>query len=222
MSLSPQTYDLCLAVDVAADLNVTADDRVQRAVTAASRAIADYCARTFEKGTGIVEYPASDGRTLLSLKRPPIASIASITEQGSPVASADYECVGDNAEAGLVLRRYCGWMSTQRLDRDSISDTAEGSYGQTDLIVATYTGGWVTPGQNVIDSVTYPVVTLPAAVQEAAINVASTFLRWKGVDPNVSLEAIGDWQIRYYERKEDAIPPFARSLLAPYKLGWAL
>lgn len=222
MSLSPQAYDLALAADVAADLGVSSDDRVQRALSAASKAIADWCARTFEKSTAVVEYPSSSGRALLSLKRPPIASITSITEQGAAVAGTDYECLGDNAEAGLVQRKYCNWMNTIRLDRRSVSDTAEFTGGQSDLIVATYSGGYVTPGQNALDAVTYPSVTLPYPVQEAAIYTAVAFLKLKGTDPNVELEAIGDWQIRYFERKADAIPAFARALLAPYKLSWSL
>jgi len=221
--VAANAIDLCLAADAAADLGVASDDRVQRAVTAASKAIADYCCRAFEKSAAVVEYPASNGRALLSLKRPPIASITSITEQGATVAASDYECVGDNVEAGLVQRKYSSWMNTNRLDRRSVSDTVEGSRGQTDLIVATYAGGYVTPGQNALDAITYPTVTLPPPVQEAAISTACAFLRMKGIDPNVKSEAIGDWSVSYFDNRVtdlNAIPPFARAMLAPYKLGW--
>lgn len=224
MPLSPQSYDLCLAADVAADLGVVSDDRVQRAVSAASRAIADYCVRTFEKSSAVVEYPNSSGRPLLSLRRPPIVSITSITEQGATVAASDYESVGDNVDAGLVLRKFCNWMSTKRIDRTSVSDIAEGSYGQTNLIAVTYAGGYVTPGQNALDSITYPTVTLPDVVREAAMQTSIGILRLRGVDPNVQSEAIGDWSISFFDSKteEQVIPAYARALLAPYKLGWAL
>lgn len=221
MSLPAQAFDLCLSADVAADLGVTADDRVQRAVSAASRAIADYCARTFEKNAAIVEYPDSTGRPLLVLKRPPVASIASITEWGSTVDSAAYECVGPNADAGLVNRLSGSWSSTERPDPFAVTDQVLGSYGQSNRIVVTYSGGFVTSGQNALDSATYPTVTLPDPVREAAVQTAVALLKLRGVDPSVSLEAIGDWQIRYYERKAgEMIPPFAQALLAPYKLGW--
>lgn len=225
MALSPQTYDLCIAADVAADLGVTSDDRVQRAVTTASRLVADYCSRTFEKNTAIVEYPSSNGRSVLSLKRPPIASITSITEQGTLLTATDYECVGDNVEAGLVVRKYATWMNTRRGDRSSISDVTATLLGQSDYIVATYAGGYVTPGQNALDAITYPTVTLPAAVQEAAIFTACSLFRSKGADPNIKSEAIGDWSIGYFDSRtnpENVVPSSARGLLAPYKIGWGV
>jgi hypothetical protein len=225
VSLSPKAYDLALASDVAADFGGTADDRTQRALSAASKAIASWCIRTFEKSSAIVEYPASTGRALLSLKRPPIASIASITENGTVVASGDYESTGDNVNAGLVLHKYRGWYRTDRLDPYAVSATRSLNAGQSDLIVVTYAGGYVTPGQNALDAVTYPTVDLPEDVQEAAIFTACAFLRLKGTDPNVKSEAIGDWSISFFDAKTadgNAVPAYARALLAPYKLGWAL
>jgi hypothetical protein len=217
--------DLCTAADVASDGGFVADDRTQRAVSAASQAIADYCSRVFEKSSAIVEYPESAGRPILVLKRPPIASVTSITENGATVSSSDYESLGDNANAGFVLRKAGVWAHTNRRDPNAVSDQVAGRYGQSDLIVATYVGGYVTPGQNTLDAVTYPTVTLPIPVQEAAISTACAFLRMKGIDANVKSEAIGDWSISYFDNRindVNAIPPFARALLAPYKMGWSL
>jgi len=224
MSLSPQAYDLCLASDVASDLGVSSDDRVQRAVSAASQAIANHCARTFERASGLVEYPESSGRPFLILKRAPIVSITSIVEANGTVDSSNYESVGANADTGLVLRKNGVWCSTQRADSFAVSDQIAGSYGQSDKIVATYTGGFVTPGQNALDSVTYPSVTLPYVVQEAAIQTACGLLRLRGVDPNVKSEAIGDWSISFFDSKtaEQVIPAYARALLAPYKMSWTV
>lgn len=223
--MTAKASDLCLASDVAADLGVTSDARVQRAVSAASSAIAHWCGRVFEKATGIVEYPAGFERPLLILDRPPILSITSITEYGNTTAAADYESVGLNAEAGLVLHKTRGWLNTQRLDRRAVSETLAGANGQSDQIVVTYDGGYVTPGQNLLDSVTYPTVTLPDDVVEAAIFTACSFYRAKGIDPNVAAESIGDWSITYFSSRtaiENAIPPVARGLLARYRRGWAL
>src|SRR5438067_2482919 len=104
MALSPQASDLCTSAQAATDLGVTADDIVQRVVSAAGAAIATFCGRTFEKGTGIVEYAAGYRRPMLVLKRSPVLGITSITELGAVVASADYECVGDNLKTGMVVR----------------------------------------------------------------------------------------------------------------------
>jgi hypothetical protein len=131
----------------------------------------------------------------------------------------------DNVNAGLVLHKYRGWYRTDRLDPYAVSATRSLNAGQSDLIVVTYAGGYVTPGQNALDAVTYPTVDLPEDVQEAAIFTACAFLRLKGTDPNVKSEAIGDWSISFFDAKTadgNAVPAYARALLAPYKLGWAL
>lgn len=223
--MAQKPFDLCLATDVAADLGVPSDARVERAVSAASRAIARWCGRTFELAEDIVEYPPGFGRPLLTLERPPIVSIDSISEQGAEVDVGDYESAGVNAEAGLVLHKSRGWLNTQRLEPRSISETYAGAHGQSDLIVVTYTGGYVTPGQNLLDPGTYPTVTLPEDVIDAAAMTACAWYRSKGLDPNIASESIGDWSISYFDSRTDegnAVPAPARGLLAPYRRGWAL
>jgi hypothetical protein len=220
--MAANAKDLCLSSEVADDLGIAATDRVQRAVTAASQAIASFCGRVFERDDEIEEYPESAGRPLLILKRPPIVSITSITEGGTTVDATTYESTGPNADAGLVLRKSGAWASTQRLDGAAVSDQVAESHGQSDRIVATYDGGYVTPGQNALDAVSFPTVTLPAVVREAAIQTACALLRLKGADPNVKSEAIGDWSVSYFDAKttESVIPPYAKALLAPYRLAW--
>lgn len=222
MPLSPKASDLCLVSEVADDLGVSTSDRLQRIVSAASEAIAAYCSRTFERGT-VTDYPASSGRPLLILSRPPIATISEITEGDETVDPDAYEAIGQNAAAGLVLHKSGVWGSTQRLDGAAVSDTVADSQGQSDKIAATYVGGYVTPGQNALDSVTYPTVTLPDAVREAAIQTATAIVKLKGSDPNVKSESIGDWSISFFDAKNEVqvIPAYARALLAPYRLGFS-
>lgn len=218
--MAAKATDLCLASEVAADLGIASDSRVERAVNAAGEMIASYCGRTFERGT-VTEYPESAGRPYLMLARPPIISITSITERGGVVTSTDYECLGKNADAGLVLRLSGRWTHTKRLDLHAVSETVEGSYGQSDVLAAVYVGGFVTPGQNYLDSVTYPTVTLPEVVREAAIQTAGNLLKLRGTDPNIKSESIGDWSVSFFDAKtsEQLIPAYARALLAPYRLG---
>jgi hypothetical protein len=218
MSLSPKAYDLCTAADVASDLGVTADDKVQRVVTAAGAAIRTFCGRTFEKAIGIVENASGYGRPLLLLKRTPVLGITSITEFGAAVAPADYECSGDNANAGMVLRLRGTWLNT-RYTRGIVTPSDDAHQERSDLIVATYDAGYVTPGQNAIDSVTYPTISLPEDVQEAAIMTASTLFRRRGIDPDIAGEGIGDWNIQYFATKATAavaIPMLAQALLMPH------
>lgn len=208
--------DLCTAADVAEDLGIDSSATVQRVVTAASRAIAAFCGRTFQRGTDIVEYPASYPRRFLLLDRAPIVSITSITEHGSTVDAADYQCIGKNAEAGIVYRVNGFWLSTelyeQRVTRQVTG--SEGRSGDTGITV-TYTAGYVTPGQAALDAAL--TVTLPEDLQEAAIQTAVSMYRARGVDQNIASESIGDWSVSYFAEKARAgsvIPGSAQSLLA--------
>jgi hypothetical protein len=148
----------------------------------------------------------------------PVLGITSITELGAAVASTDYECVGDNVNTGMVLRLRGSWLNT-RYTRGLVTETDDTHQERSDFIVVTYDAGYVTPGQNTIDSVTYPAVTLPEDIQEAAIMTASTLFRRRGVDPDIAGEGIGDWNIQYFATKASAaiaIPMLAQALLLPH------
>lgn len=208
--------DLTLASTVAGDLGVTADATIDRLVTAASRAIARYCDRTFEKGTAIVEYPPGYRRPLLALTRTPIISIASIVELGATVDPSVYEVY--SADAGLVLRKDGVWALTARAG-GRISETVDQHLSEIGVngITVTYDGGYVTPGQKALNGAL--TVTLPEDIQEAANITASQLYRSRGIDALVQSESLGDWSVAYFERKasgQDVIPGIAKALLAPY------
>lgn len=213
--MAANAIDLCLAADVAADLGVASDATVQRVVTAASRAIAVECGRSFEKATGIVEYPPSWAGPLLRVRRAPVLQVVSIYYGTTLVDPTVYECAGINADAGLILRLDgCPWLST-RIYGGRITDTAIAAEGRTDAngVKVTYDGGWVTPGQG-------GTVTLPEDIQEAAIQTAVALYRARGVDAAVQSESIGDWSVTYFDRAREVIPPAAQALLAPYVMRW--
>lgn len=212
-------FDLCLSSTVAGDLGVADDAQVQRAVTAASRAIARYCGRPFERAT-VTEYPAGYGRPLLLLDRAPIISIASVTEGGAAVDAAGFESLGAMADAGLALRRGGVWMDTGAYT-GRITYAPADNVGRSDGIVVTYTAGYVTPGQKALNAAL--TVTLPEDVQEAAIISAADFYRRQRQDANVASESLGDWSVSYAGtntangRGVDALPTVAVLLLAPFR-----
>lgn len=208
--------DLCLAATVAGDLGIASDATVERVVTAASRAIASHCGRTFEKAAGIVEYPPSYDRTLLVLQRAPIVAITSIYEAGQLVDAADYESLGDHAAAGMVHRKTGRWMRTAR-DTGNLRPawTDHAGLGGTDGVKVTYDAGWVTPGQNSLDAVTYPTVTLPEDLQEAAVLAATAFYRRLGRDPNIASESIGDYSVSFRD-SASRLPADVIALLGAY------
>lgn len=218
--MAQNAIDLCLASTVAADLGISSDATVERCVTAASRAIATYCGRKFEKGTALVEYPAGYGRPVLILSRPPILTITSVVEAGSTLASTEYTVEGELAEAGL-LRRVSGvWMFTATVG-GRITDVLDAHQGESGSfgITVTYDGGYSTPGQILLAG--SGTITLPEDVQEAAIITATQIYRQRGTDANVASESIGDWSVTYAGTntaigRGGPIPERAAALLGPY------
>jgi hypothetical protein len=216
--LAQKPIDLCTPADVAADLGVAADATVQRVVSAASALLARACGRTFEKATAISEPVIGTGRPSLFVSRPPILAITSITEFGSVVDSADYEI--ESAAQGMVRKKDgatwgetadYGGNITPTLDRFRAAAGDEG-------ITVVYDGGFVTPGQNALNAGTYPTVTLPEDLQEAAIIVACALYKRRGLDQNLASESLGDWSVSYRGQLPSFIPPEVESLIAPYVL----
>ncbi len=211
--------DLCLSATVASDLGVADDARLQRAVTAASRAVARYCGRPFERAT-VTEYPPGYGRPLLLLERAPIVSVASVTEAGVSVPSTSYEFLGQLANAGMLLRREGVWMDTG-VHTGRITSSPDVNFGRSDGIVVVYSAGFVTPGQRALDAAL--TVTLPEDVQEAAVITAADFYRRQTQDSNVASESLGDWSVSYagtntaIGRGVDVLPSAAVLILAPYR-----
>lgn len=217
--MAANAIDLTLAATVAGDLGVASDATVQRVVTAASRMISRWCVRDFTYATGIVEYPNGDNRPYLIVRKPPIVSITSIVESGVTLDPSEYESVDDNAEAGLIYRLdgpflYVGQQMggvTAVFDPKQGDSTSQG-------ITLTYAGGYVTPGQNAVNSGLYPTVTLPEDVQEAAIMTAGYLYKYRGVDTRVKAMQLGDYSVQYRDPDpENVIPAPAREILGYYR-----
>ncbi|WP_254625391.1 hypothetical protein [Myxococcus sp. CA051A] len=199
-------------------MGIPVSPRVEVLVTAASRAVAGYCGRVFERGLGLVEYPAGYGRPLLLLERPPVLAISGVWEGGNQVSADEYEIAGGLAEAGMLRRRRGVWRATVR-SGGGVSGTLGDFEGSEDGLRVVYDGGYVTPGQWTLDGAL--VVTLPEDVQEAAVLTAVQLYRSRGVDAMVASESIGDWSVSYFAAKAEGkspIPGAARALLAPYVL----
>lgn len=222
--MAASAVDLCLVADVAADLGVTADAALQRAVTAASRAAAVYCGRDFFRSPEIVEYPAGFGTPNLLLERAPILAVESVSVFGLELDASEYTFEGQLGAAGMLLRRRGVWPRTAR-DTGLITEGASNFQGQSGTlgVTVTYSGGFVTPGQKALDNAL--TVTLPEDVQEAAILAAVAFYRRRGVDPGIASEALGDWSVSYRGPNEligvsgggGGLPDASRALLNPYR-----
>ncbi|RJS14618.1 hypothetical protein DRW03_34645 [Corallococcus sp. H22C18031201] len=213
----PRPTDLCLAATVAADLSVPVDAHVERCVSAASGAVAALCGRAFERET-VTEFPASYGRPVVLLSRPPLVAVVSIREGGALLDARAYTIAGELAAGGMLYRLDGVWPDTAQVG-GLVTLTVDSRQGRPDALVVTYSGGYVTPGQVALDVSAGPV-TLPPEIEEAAILEACALYRGRGRDSDVSSESLGDWSVSYREKGagQRLASPRAELLVAPYVL----
>lgn len=126
------SYDLTVLATVKAELGITGtseDTNLARWIRGASSAIATYCRRVFAQETVRETFRLRRGHhwacePVLPLKRYPIASITSVTEDGTALTTDQYEV---EPESGLLYRLCDG------LRREWTAAT----------VVVVYTGGYV-------------------------------------------------------------------------------
>ena len=130
----------------------------------------------------------------LPLARTPVATIASVVEDGiTLVADTDYEF---DTDAGLLYR----------LDSDvRIAWRAA-------KVVASYSGGWLLPGQT--------GANLPADIERATLVTIAAWAASQGRDPGLrseSAEGIGSQSWLDPRAEHGALPWQAAELLAPWR-----
>lgn len=141
----------------------------------------------------LMPLPKVSTEGLLTLARRPVVSITSITEDGTAVASTDYQL----AAMPGTLRRLTGslpiaWPST--------------------LIVVTYVAGWLLPGQTSRN--------LPADIEGAVIDLVKESWFSRKRDPDVKAEEImGVRRVDYFfgAPGQGPLPPSVMARLDPYR-----
>ena len=129
----------------------------------------------------------------LSLSRTPVASIASVTVDGTALASTDYSV---DAASGLLLRLTTDtpveWLANK--------------------VVVAYSGGWIVPGQ--------PSANLPADIERATLLTVAGYAAAQGRDPALRSEAaegIGSQSWLDPVAEHGALAWQAAQLLSPWR-----
>lgn len=204
--------DLTTAATAADVLGVSAaDPKLPRLIGAASESIRRYIDRPRLHFTeGFVErLPGYLQQVRLRLGLLPVISVASVVLPGGTSLAAD-EYVREDDEAG-VLYRATGWPWTGLVRAGVLYDSpAVGSEAKT--IVATYTGGWVTPAQ-------VGTRTLPFDLEEVCLQAISSMYRRQGLDPLVTAESLGDYSVSFREvpALEGLLPSASLAQLSSYR-----
>lgn len=191
--------------EVKAQLSITATDEdtyLESAITRASAAICAYLnvpsatdgTKTLGRETLVETFRLTKYEPVLILSRYPIASISSITEDGTAVDSAEYEIRG----GGLVARLTADDTETCWLPAK---------------VVVTYVAGWLMPDDD--------GRTLPQDIEDAAIALikAARFNRTR--DPLLRseniLESLYSYTLFAPSDKDGVMPADVAALLEPYR-----
>jgi hypothetical protein len=193
--------------------------RLERYIHAATAAILQYLNRpAIHYATGIVDSLPGFGTQRLLLSRYPVTSLTSVVIDGTTLASDDYEI--DDAAAGIVYRRY-GFASTGMYCPGIVQEDILPGTEQR-LITVTYTAGYVTPQQVVLNGAL--TRSLPYDIELACLQTVAVLRGGRGRDWSVASESLGAASVSYGGMNTaigrgmaGIIPDTAAALLSPYR-----
>lgn len=197
--VTPATsHALTTADAVKAELGLTGggdDDWLSLSIDRATAAINRWCRRSFAVETVKETLWLPSPAEAVSLARWPVVSVASITEGAAVLAEDAFEVDDD---AGLAYR---------------LADPDARQLWRAGRIVATYTAGYILPGE--------ASRTLPEDVERAAILLVRSWWFERDRDPLVKAEETADvGRTEYWVGSPSGggtLPPDVEALLTPYR-----
>jgi hypothetical protein len=191
-----------------ASSEISNDKLLDDLIVEASDYIENLCERKFGRATVVEDLPAY-GQYRLTLDRTPVASVTSVTFDGSTVSSTQYFV--DNAAAGTLYNRR-GFKST-RIWQHNIEDYPLNE-GVHDYSIS-YTGGYILPESTAGDQ------TLPRDLERACLDVIKTRFFSAQMNPAYKSEKVGDaWYTNFDNAGKagtiDGLPPTVTSVIKRY------
>lgn len=162
-------------------------------ITRVSRAVEDYCNRTFAQ-EALTERHDGDGLPRLWLDRPPIGAITSVTINGEALDNTNADAWGFNPDTGELWR----------------------GQGRDDL---RYAMGFPTGRQNVAVEYTGGYTAVPGPVVEATLLAIKALYDRRAASGAYSSEKIGDYQYTLNTTTTGVVTPAVAELLNPYRLN---
>lgn len=190
--------------------------QVERYINSVSDQIESYCSRSFAYEAARVEKVAGFGSHFLLVSKTPILSIASITYDGSTIASTDYEIHGDGMSG--EIRRDGGWIWTAG-SKVHFIEAVPLPGSERLMYEVTYEAGFVTPAKAADLS---KARTLPYDLEDACIQLISARYLSRGTNPYIKSEKLMSHSITYIGESSNggggaAIPSRVETLLHPYR-----
>lgn len=212
------TRALCTLEQARARLGISTsahNDTLEQVITEASSLIEEHCGRVFGYEAGIVEYATGHGTSEITVSRAPIASIASIVDDGSTLDATTYHSRGEQAKAGVITCE--NGVMWRPLLRGSGASVLPVTGHDLAAVVVTYAGGYILPGQTAVEG----VEALPGAVRTAALTLVAHLYARRATDPSVASESLLGYSVSY--RQDDlgdsGLPRAVERMLAPFRFA---
>ena len=175
------------------------DDNTTRLINAASRHIEQQCGRHFERNATQADTLAGYGTDKITVLRPPINSLTSITFDGSSVDLTDVTARSD--ETGII-ERDGGWNWTAHFLPNVTQYGLPGT--EQRVIVVTYDGGYVLPQD--------ASPTLPEDLEDAAIQLV---LAWMTPTSGIKSQRLLSYAVTYDVDRD--MPARVAAVIARYR-----
>lgn len=203
-----------------AQLRITdssADALLEDAITGASQMVADFIGRRLHYQTITAEKATGRGTLELSLLVWPVTAVTLIEATNGTTTVPDYECTGEDAEAGIVRALTGNWQWSPGLVSEGISQNPIVGHDVANYLVS-YSGGWVTPNQTMVGGAT----ALPATIELATLMLATNLYASFGSDVAVASDGLMSYNVSYGNPEtlygESGLPKRVEAMLSPYRV----
>lgn len=216
MALAPHALTTLARVKTALGITDSSkDDQLEDVINEASAAIESYCNRSFYYETGKVEYLEGYGTSFLMVSKYPLLDVSEVIVRDETTAvDSDSYYIWKQGEEGKIYRRST-WTARMQSAAPITLTPLAGT--QQDRYKVTYTGGYITPQQE-IDAV--GTRTLPYDLEAAAKGLSVSMYLSESRDETIKSEKLLSWAVTYGGHDSGdgsfSLGPKTTSLIAPY------
>lgn len=207
MSLADNALTTVAAVEIVVGEGVYPTPRIEQLINIVSGTAERICKRTFGAAAATESYRGT-GRTMLTLDRTPIISVASVTDSGSAVTDYSRDAIRDRQ--GMLYREGTWPKSVPLVGLAQNPNTNQVAYN----FRVTYTAGYVLPNDEDLEADPPVVRTLPYELEGAVLDEIVERLKSGAVNPALKSERTpGGYSYELYDVRA-ADERFARRLTA--------
>ena len=175
----------------------------------ASELLQEHLSRRLYYAEDVEERARIVGNELVLQHHTPILSVASVVDQDDDEVDSTTYAV---SPGGTAIRRTSGRWPRGPVQRTPIAgDPMPGT--ETGYLLVTYTGGYVTPQQDIDDATL--TRSLPYSIERAVVDMVSMLYRGRGRDPGVRAKSVSRASVQFGDGPLSL--PAVRSVIGTYR-----